>query len=106
VDAAAPWAIIFLVNIYSTVLFHVDRYKKSDAAAREQNIYIRCAGNRHCPLPVVDKGLAALLADKKLGEKPALGSQVTLGAPTIQKVNDKLVWVVPLLHSGFFKWFF
>ena len=55
-------------------------------------------------LPVVDRELAALLADKKLGEKPALGSQVTLGDPTIQKVDGKLVWAVPLLHSGFFKW--
>lgn len=55
-------------------------------------------------LPVVDTNLAAILADKKLGEKPALGSQVTLGDPTIQQVNGKLVWVVPLEHSGFFKW--
>ena len=57
-------------------------------------------------IPIVDKELAYKLADKKLGEKPSLGSQVTLGEPTIQKVGDDLVWVVPLEHSGFFKWIF
>lgn len=57
-------------------------------------------------IPIVDKALAYKLADKKLGEKPSLGSQVTLGEPTMQQVNGKLLWVVPLEHSGFFKWLF
>jgi hypothetical protein len=57
-------------------------------------------------LPIVDKELAYKLADKKLGEKPSLGSQVTLGEPTIQQVKGKLIWVVPLEHSGLFKWLF
>ncbi|MEG1050155.1 MAG: hypothetical protein RSE24_06400, partial [Oscillospiraceae bacterium] len=48
--------------------------------------------------------LAAKIAEKKLGEKPSLGSQVVLGTPTVQTVDGKLVWVVPLQHSGFFKW--
>ena len=55
-------------------------------------------------LPIVDKSLARELADKKVGENPGLGSQVILGTPVIQKVDGKLVWVVPLEHSGFFKW--
>jgi len=53
---------------------------------------------------VVDQSLAQLLGDKVLGSQPALGSQVTLGTFNIQKVNDDLYWVAPLLHSGFFKW--
>ncbi|HEX8575639.1 MAG TPA: hypothetical protein VF677_05030 [Flavobacterium sp.] len=53
---------------------------------------------------VVDEGLAYLLGEKILGSQPALGSQVELGDFTIQKVNDALYWVAPLLHSGFFKW--
>lgn len=55
-------------------------------------------------IPVVDKELATRLADRKLGEKTSLGSQVILGEPTIQKYKGKLVWAVPLEHSGFFKW--
>ncbi|MBG6060660.1 hypothetical protein IWX83_000425 [Flavobacterium sp. CG_9.1] len=54
---------------------------------------------------VVDEELAHLLGEKVLGSQPALGSQVELGDFCIQKVNNNLYWVAPLLHSGFFKWF-
>jgi hypothetical protein len=54
---------------------------------------------------VVDEDLAHLLGEKVLGSQPALGSQVQMGEFCIQKVNNKLYWVAPLLHSGFFKWF-
>jgi hypothetical protein len=53
---------------------------------------------------VVDEDLAQLLGEKVLGSQPALGSQVELGDFCIQKVNNELYWVAPLLHSGFFKW--
>ena len=53
---------------------------------------------------VVDENLAYLLGEKILGSQPALGSQVELGEFCIQKVNNELYWVAPLLHSGFFKW--
>ena len=53
---------------------------------------------------VVDEDLAYLLGEKVLGSQPALGSQVQLGEFYIQKINKKLYWVAPLLHSGFFKW--
>jgi hypothetical protein len=53
---------------------------------------------------VVDEDLAHLLGEKVLGSQPALGSQVQMGEFCIQKVNNKLYWVAPLLHSGFFKW--
>ncbi|WP_339657847.1 hypothetical protein [Flavobacterium frigidarium] len=53
---------------------------------------------------VVDEDLAHLLGEKVLGTQPALGSQVELGEFCIQKVNNDLYWVAPLLHSGFFKW--
>jgi hypothetical protein len=53
---------------------------------------------------VVDQSLAEVLGDKVLGTQPALGSQVVLGQFSIQRVNNELYWVAPLLHSGFFKW--
>lgn len=54
---------------------------------------------------VVDEALAHLLGEKIIGSQPALGSQVEIGNFTIQKVNDELYWVAPLLHTGFFKWY-
>ena len=53
---------------------------------------------------VVDEDLAYLLGEKILGSQPALGSQAQLGEFFIQKVNGKLYWIAPLVHSGFFKW--
>lgn len=56
-------------------------------------------------IPVVDLELAAKLADKKLGEDLALGSQMQVGKFTNkQQVNGKLVYVAPLEHTDFFKW--
>lgn len=102
--AAAPWVILILLSIYSSALFHVNSYKNQMPEPEVRVFSSDVQPIDISQLPVVDSELASLLADKKLGEKPALGSQVTLGDPTIQKVNGKLVWAVPLLHSGFFKW--
>ncbi len=102
--AAAPWVILIIASIFSSVLFHTDSYKNQMPEPENRVFSSDVQAIDIERLPVVDSSLATLLADKKLGEKPALGSQITLGDPTIQKVNDKLVWVVPLLHSGFFKW--
>ena len=56
-------------------------------------------------IPTVDIALASKVADKKLGEETALGSQVKVGEFTNkQQVNGKLVYVAPLEHRGFFKW--
>ncbi|MDS0524399.1 cell shape-determining protein [Clostridium sp. SHJSY1] len=55
-------------------------------------------------LPTIDKELAGKLADKKLGEIPSLGSQVTIGELTLQSLNGELYYVAPLEHSSFIKW--
>ncbi len=102
--AAIPWVILILLSIYSSALFHVNKYRDQMPEPEVREFSSDVQPIDVSQLPVVDSELASLLADKKLGEKPALGSQVTLGDPTIQKVNGKLVWAVPLLHSGFFKW--
>jgi hypothetical protein len=49
------------------------------------------------------RSLAYKVADKKLASAPSLGSQVMLGEPTISLSTISGV-VVPLHHSGFFKW--
>lgn len=56
-------------------------------------------------IPTVDIELAKKVADKKLGEEVALGSQCEVGEFTNkQQVNGKLVYVAPLEHRSFFKW--
>ena len=55
-------------------------------------------------LPTIDKELAYKLADKKLGEIPSLGSQVTIGNLSLQSVDGSLYYVAPLEHSSLIKW--
>lgn len=102
--AAVPWLLLIVAGISSSVIFHVTAYREQMTQPEVRKFSADVQPLDVSQLPIVDYNLAKLLADKKLGEKPALGSQVTLGDPTIQKVDGKLVWVVPLEHSGVFKW--
>lgn len=102
---AGIWALYFLVNVLSLPVFNFWAYRDQlgepvQRAAFTQDIEPMDVDQ----LPIVDKELAYRLADKKLGERTSLGSQAMLGEPVIQKVNGRLVWAVPLHHSGFFKW--
>ncbi len=53
---------------------------------------------------IVDEETAMKVAEKKIGEIPALGSEVRMGDMSIQKVRDKLYYVAPLEHRGIFQW--
>ena len=100
------WAAYFLTVLLSAPLFNYKAYRDQldTPEVREFGSEVQVLDLNQ--IPVVDKNLASILADRKLGEKPSLGSQVVLGEPTIQNVNGELVWAVPLHHSGFFKWLF
>ena len=67
----------------------------------------------------VDGKLARKVAEDKLGEDLGLGSRVEVGNMTIQNItgeftinngkklvfNNDLIWVAPLEHRSFWKWF-
>ena len=53
---------------------------------------------------IIDEETAIKLADKKIGEVPALGSATRLGEMCLQKVQNKLYYVAPLEHRGLFQW--
>ena len=102
--AVAAWVLYGAVTVGSSVIFNVSAFRDQMPAYRIGDFSSEIQVVDTSQIPIVDKDLAYKIAEKKLGEKPSLGSQVVLGEPTIQTVNDKLVWVVPLQHSGFFKW--
>lgn len=101
---ATVWILYFAVTIGSSVFFHQNAYKDQIGEWENRTFSSDMQAIDISKTPIVDKELAKKLADKKMGEKPSLGSQAYLGEPTIQMVNDNLVWAVPLHHSGFFKW--
>lgn len=98
------WIVYFVVNVLFTPLFFYKDYRDQMETPIEQSFTSDIQPIDINQIPIVDKSLAKTLADRKLGESPSLGSQVTLGEPTIQNVAGELVWVVPLHHSGIFKW--
>ncbi len=102
--AVAAWVLYGAVTVGSSVIFNVSAFRDQMPDYRIGDFSSEIQVVDISQIPIVDNDLAYKIAEKKLGEKPSLGSQVVLGEPTIQTVNDKLVWVVPLQHSGFFKW--
>lgn len=103
---ATPWVYIGVMLVASSVFFNWKAYRDQLGEAEIKKFTTEVQAIDIAKIPVVDKNLAITLASKKLGERPSLGSQTMPGEPTIQMVNDELVWVVPLHHSGFFKWLF
>ncbi|MEG2204294.1 MAG: hypothetical protein RRY21_03940, partial [Oscillospiraceae bacterium] len=101
---AVPWVLFFVMSVLSTVFFNYKAFRDQLGDPQVQAFTSDIQAVDLSQIPIVDKDLAAKLADKKLGERPSLGSQVYLGKPTIQRVDGKLLWAVPLHHSGFFKW--
>lgn len=100
----ALWVAFFLVSLASSPIVNFWRYRDQLGQPEQAEFTDSVQPLALDQLPIVDQALALQLADKKVGENPGLGSQVTLGEPVIQQVAGKLVWVVPLEHSGFFKW--
>lgn len=103
---AAPWLFLVVVTIASSFLFHWQAYRDQLGTAEVLSFSSDMQAMDLSQIPIVDHDLAIILADKKLGERAGLGSQVRLGYydATIQMQNGRLVWAVPLYHSGFFKW--
>ena len=97
---------IFVVPVFTSwPIFHTEEYRSLIGKVEtESNLSSHMLPISIEKIRVVDQSLAQLLGDKVLGSQSALGSQVTLGTFNIQKVNNDLYWVAPLMHSGFFKW--
>ena len=97
-------ACIVLPFFGSCQAFHHAAYRGLIGDVEESTFSTDTAPVDPTQVRVVDQSLATRLGEKRLGEDPALGSIVTLGDPNIQQVGGQLYWVIPLNHSGFFKW--
>jgi hypothetical protein len=98
--------LIFIIPLFtSATLLYTSKYQKLIGKVNNgDKISTHIAPIAMDKIRVVDQPLAYLLGEKIIGSQPALGSQVVLGRFSIQKVNNELYWIAPLLHSGFFKW--
>lgn len=106
IGIAAFFIYIFVLPfLLSSPIFHNQAYRNLIGKVEKSNdISKQIAPIDVDEIRTVDEETAEILGDKVLGNQTALGSQVVIGEYSIQKVNGKLFWVAPLLHSGFFKW--
>lgn len=97
---------VIIFPIFTTwAMFHSEAYRNLIGEVKVSDDFSkRVAPISNEKIRVVDQAVARRLGDKVLGSNPALGSQAKLGDFIIQKVNDQLYWVAPLLHTGYFKW--
>ena len=101
---AVMLVLLIILPLIFSPLFVSSKYRDLIGKVQESDFSRMVSPIDMSRVPIIDQYFAASLAEKKLGEDFALGSRVVLGTPTIQMVDSKLYWVVPLLHSGFFKW--
>lgn len=103
---AAPWVFFVVMIVVSSFVFNWKAYRDQLGTSEVVEFSSDMQALDLKKVPIVDEELAINLADKKLGERAGLGSQVIIGRDqaTIQRVDGELVWAVPLYHSGFFKW--
>lgn len=98
---------LIIIPIFSTWgAFRSDSYKNLIGTPVKSDISSDLSPINPENIVIIDETTAERLGEKKLTEtNSSLGSEVTLGTFTLQKVKDKLYYIAPLLHSGFFKWF-
>lgn len=96
-----------LGSFFSTApIINAASYQKLIGTVKEQTVTSDIEPINPENIVIIDEETAEQLADKKLlsGEDKALGSQAEIGPLTFQKVGDKMYYVAPLLHTGYFKW--
>jgi hypothetical protein len=102
--------VLGLINLFvlpfftSTPLFYSHTYRDLLGPVTESSFTTDVAPISLSQIRIVDNETAHKLAEKKIGEVPALGSEIQLGELVLQKVRDKLYYVAPLEHRGFFQW--
>jgi hypothetical protein len=97
---------LIVIPIFTTwSAFHASSYQALLGSVENRTITSDMSPINPENVIVIDQQTAHRLADKKISDEDrALGSQVELGEITLQKVGDKMYYVIPLLHSGFFKY--
>ena len=98
--------IFFIILPIGTMpIFRAYDYQKLLGEVEEKTLSIDMSPTSPEDIIIIDEKTASKLADKKLvDENMSLGSQVEIGEFTLQQVNNKLYYVAPLNHSGFWKW--
>lgn len=96
--------LFILPIILSAPLFYSQSYRALLGDVKESSFTADVEPINLSQIRIIDEETARKLAEKTIGEVPALGSEVQAGQMAIQKVRGKLYYVAPLEHRGIFQW--
>ena len=96
---------IIILPILSSVIFRSNDYRELIGNVEEKTFSNDVSPIDPSRMVLIDYEVAAKLGDKRLvSEDMSLGSVVTIGKYTHQKVKDDLYYVAPLNHTSYWKW--
>lgn len=96
--------IMFILGLGSCSMFRADSYQEILGEPEVSDFTKDVSPISPTEMRIIDVDIAKKLGDKTLGEDPALGSVAEVNDFTLQSINNKLYFVAPLEHSGFFRW--
>ena len=96
--------LLVLPILTSAPIFYSNSYRSLLGEVKESSFTADVEPVNLSQIRIVDEETAQKLAEKKIGEVPALGSEVQIGELALQKVQNKLYYVAPLEHRGIFQW--
>lgn len=97
--------VVFIGGISSSKMLNAQRYA-GQISIPEPSPFVEgdIAPFDPTQIPWVSEAYASVLGDKLIGTLGAVGSSMELGEYVRQDVNGKLVFVAPILHTGYWKY--
>lgn len=93
--------IILFVN---SPMIRAEKYRSLLPAPVEKEFLKEVAPFDVTKAPIVTQSTAKQVADRTISQDGTIGSRAEINSITLQNVNGKLYYVLPLEHSGFFAW--
>ncbi len=101
--AALFTVVNLLFSLVTSPLFMAHKYRDLIFVHDNESFVESVEDYSTMQIPVVDRGLAEKLGDKKLGEDN-LGSQYNVGSYYMICHENNLYWIAPIEFNGFFPW--
>lgn len=94
-----------LILLINSPILRADKYKSLLPTYKEKIFSKEIDPFDVSKAPIVTQSTALQIADRTVSQDGTIGSRAEINSATLQNVDGRLYYVVPLEHSGFFAWF-